>query len=978
MHFPFAFDRPLVFLLLPPLLAAVWWLARRSLAGMHPATERLALATRMVLVVLVLIALSGAHLVRRSDRLTTLFLIDVSKSIRPDQRARGLDFVRKALASKHRTDQAGVVVFGRTPNVEARPSDDFDQLDNIHPSVAGDATDLQGALRVASSTFPADSGRKIVIVSDGNENVGDAASEIESLKRDGVRVDIAAPPLALGQNGETAAEALVEGVDTPARVRKSAPFPVRIVVSSTVAQSAMVSLQRDGQPILRTKVQLRAGKNALSFQEKIEQPGFHRYDAQLEPSADTVAENNHAYGFVTVQGRPHILYIAAPDRHIAPTLQQAMAAQNIQMDTVTPTAAPATVAGLAPYDAVVLSDVSADEVGTPAMAAMEESVRDFGMGLGMIGGTTSFGAGDYQDTPVEMALPVRMDVKDRKRIPPAAIALVIEDLEEETNINWSIEAAKGVVDAMEPQDQLGVIDCNNIWRIPMQHVIDRTAIKNQMSDLTGMNDPPNYDLYLQSAAGVVKSTGAPIQHIIFFGDGDATMDTQQTALVVQNIRKMGITVSTIASGADPGGIQFLKDLATVGGGKAYVAEQASDLPRLLLKDQQTVSKQLIVEKPFLAREDFTDDITGSLNWASAPPLLGYNIATAKPGAIVPLTAPEHNDPLFAHWRYGLGRTFAFTSDDQAHWAAPWLPWSGYPEFWAHALRWSLRSNTDADFAANVENENGKGHLTVDALSSGGFVNNAKLTARVVSPDQTIRDVELSQTGPGHYESTFDTDQTGAYMVNVQRAPNAAAPNAPSSSQSLGLVVPYSPEYRTVTPNLPLLTRLADATAGRFQTDPTRIFRDAPLWEVGRLDLAPFLLTIAALLFLFDVAVRRLGIRPAQIRDAAVQGVEAAEAKAETIKKERAARRDPAPQMARLLARKSEARTAAPPESPQSTTDRLLNRRAAQTRDTDESFPRVASLRTPPPPKPPTDPNAGDAGYTNRLLDAKRRARGEDE
>ena len=657
---------------------------------------------------------------------------------------------------------------------------------------------------------------------------------------------------------------------------------------------------------------------------------------------------------MTVQGRPHILYIAAPDRHIAPTLQQAMAAQNIQMDTVTPTAAPATVAGLAPYDAVVLSDVSADEVGTPAMAAMEESVRDFGMGLGMIGGTTSFGAGDYQDTPVEMALPVRMDVKDRKRIPPAAIALVIEDLEEETNINWSIEAAKGVVDAMEPQDQLGVIDCNNIWRIPMQHVIDRTAIKNQMSDLTGMNDPPNYDLYLQSAAGVVKSTGAPIQHIIFFGDGDATMDTQQTALVVQNIRKMGITVSTIASGADPGGIQFLKDLATVGGGKAYVAEQASDLPRLLLKDQQTVSKQLIVEKPFLAREDFTDDITGSLNWASAPPLLGYNIATAKPGAIVPLTAPEHNDPLFAHWRYGLGRTFAFTSDDQAHWAAPWLPWSGYPEFWAHALRWSLRSNTDADFAANVENENGKGHLTVDALSSGGFVNNAKLTARVVSPDQTIRDVELSQTGPGHYESTFDTDQTGAYMVNVQRAPNAAAPNAPSSSQSLGLVVPYSPEYRTVTPNLPLLTRLADATAGRFQTDPTRIFRDAPLWEVGRLDLAPILLTLAALLFLFDVAVRRpRGIRPAQIRDAAVQGVEAAEAKAETIKKDRAAAPRPGPS------------NGAPPspENPKPAPPRPPNPPAQP--------PTASSTAAPPKPATPTKTSPASPRCAHRLRPSRR-------
>ena len=51
---------------------------------------------------------------------------------------------------------------------------------------------------------------------------------------------------------------------------------------------------------------------------------------------------------------------------------------------------------------------------------------------------------------------------------------------------------------------------------------------------------------------------------------------------LKKIHKKGITVSTIASGADDRGIQFLKDIATFGGGKSYVAEKATDLPGLLL------------------------------------------------------------------------------------------------------------------------------------------------------------------------------------------------------------------------------------------------------------------------------------------------------------------------------------------------------------------------------------------------------------
>ena len=982
MQSPVSFDRPWLLLLLPLVLAVFWGIGRRSYAGLNPGTAQLALATRALLAALLICALAGIHLVQRSDKLATIFLLDVSKSVRNDQQAAGREYINKALAAKRAGDQGGIIEFGRTSNVDEAPSETMQSLEQGKPTVAGDATNLSEALRLAKSSFPTGLGRKIVVLSDGNENVGESETEIDGLRADGVRVDVAPTALGQGANGTPIGEAMVDDVSLPTRARQDQPFNVRIVVSSTVAQTGTLTLTRDGQPLGQQSVQLKAGKNAFTYSETVHDAGFHKYDAVLTAPNDTIAENNHGFGFVAVQGRPRILYIADTANAGIASIKNALAAQQIDMDVQTPGAIPANVAALASYDAVVLSDVPAEELGPGQMSALETATKEFGVGLGMVGGPNSYAAGQYSGTPIETALPVKMDIKDKKRFPTVAVALVIEDLEEPGNVNMSIEAAKAVVDLLDPQDQIGVEDCNGQWRIPMQLVTDRNKIKGMMASLTGMNDPPTYDPYLLEAGRVLSSTQAQVKHIIFLGDGDAINESGQNTASLQNLKKQGITLSTIATGADAQGAQFLASLSSIGGGSAYVAERPEDLPRLLLKDQQSVSKLRIIEEPFIAKPIPDDEVIAGIDWGSEPPLLGYNVSSAKPGSVVALTAPDHRDPVFAYWRYGLGRTFAFTSDDRPHWAVHWLGWPGYSRFWAQTLRWSLRQNTAADFQSTLDNENGKGHLIVDAFTAaGGFANGTKITANVVAPDLSLKPVTLAQTGPGRYEGVFDADQTGPYLVNVHQGD--ARPNGPPPpSQTVSLVVPYSPEYRTLGPNLPLLTRLTEGTGGKVQNDAAQIYRDAPSWVVGVRDIGPLLLLCAALLFLADVAIRRLVIRPASVRETVTTGAQTVGSKVAAYRdtKARPLAQPSTPQMNRLLERKTTTRTASTPEDDPTTTQQLLNRRASRAQEAgDDPFPYVASL--PPKPKPPAGtPGAEgntEAGYTNRLLDAKKRAKEKD-
>ncbi len=60
------------------------------------------------------------------------------------------------------------------------------------------------------------------------------------------------------------------------------------------------------------------------------------------------------------------------------------------------------------------------------MLALQVFTRDLGRGLVMLGGPNSYGAGGYKRTPLEEALPVDMDVRDRDRQPDVALVVVID------------------------------------------------------------------------------------------------------------------------------------------------------------------------------------------------------------------------------------------------------------------------------------------------------------------------------------------------------------------------------------------------------------------------------------------------------------------------------------------------------------------------------------------------------------------------
>jgi hypothetical protein len=204
----------------------------------------------------------------------------------------------------------------------------------------------------------------------------------------------------------------------------------------------------------------------------------------------------------------------------------------------------------------------------------------------------------------------------------------------------------------------------------------------------------------------------------------------------------------------------------------------------------------------------------------------------------------------------LGKATAFTSDAKSRWASLWIGrWSGFGQFWAQVLRETARPPQGQGMDLRVAMIGDQAVIDADVLSDAGTRgNDARVTAEVffvpadslAAPMKLMQTMPLRQSGPGLYDGSFKPDAAGVYLIRAQSGAQmvtAGIVNNPSAEASLGTV------------NDKLLREACNLTGGSY------IEKDAKL-DLGSakgkryVELWPYLVMAALLLFLVDVGVRR--------------------------------------------------------------------------------------------------------------------------
>ncbi len=843
------FQQPLLLLalLVVPLVLA---LALSRLRAMNLVRRRAAVALRATIMVLAILALAQPSLTRPDESVSVVYVVDESDSTNGAFREAAADWLRRSLELAGPNDRTAVVRFGRHASVDraATPA-----------SVDGSATNLDEALRLARDLVPKSGGRRIVLLTDGWENVGSAQDAATEAVPPGVQVTFVAPASAQGP------EVAVRTLDAPVQIRDGAPFEAAVVVDSALDTSATLRLFVDGRPAAEQAVRLAAGPNRFTLGQRARALGLRRLRVEVQAPADTRPDNNAAEAVTAVKEAGRVLLLEGRQGEAA-HLTDVLREGGLEVEVAAPNSVPPRADGLDRYDAVGLVNVAATQLALDQQRTLEQYVQTMGRGLFVAGGNTSFALGGYSGTILDDVLPVSPAPPTRREQGSVALFLVIDksgsmDLyrSDASKMAMAREAAILATEALRPGDTLGVLafDVRHQWAVSPIKISGPEEIRAAQSRIASIRADGGTSIFpaLEEAYKAAAQSDAKLKHIILLTDGQS-FDADYAGLI-NRMRPAQITLSTIAIGADSD-TKLLTTLAQIGAGRYYFTERAQDIPKIATKETTIVTRSALVEGRVVPRLVESSPVMLGLTGGELPTLQGYVATTSRSRAHTVLST-DRGDPLLAHWHYGLGRVVAWTSDATGAWSADWQAWADGPRFWQQAVRWTMPEPSQAGFQVGVTVAGDQVTFRVNSVRPDGrFADLLDTRVTVVTPSGEGRELAIPQAGPGAYSLTTTAPRPGAYEARFSQQDRGGVLH----QESIGFTVSGPAELRSVGINRSLLNRVVARSGGRELHEPADPFaRDLPAGGERGTPLWPWLATAAILLFPLDVAIRRFRFGP---------------------------------------------------------------------------------------------------------------------
>jgi len=847
-------------------LVPMVWLARRNLAALGSGRRAVAVAFRVLAVLLLVVLLARPMLVRTSRRATVIAVIDRSQSIPAELGEAALDFLSRATVAGAGENQLAIVDVAETASISKLPSTDT-SVRRRNTTLTGQQSRLAGGIEMAMAIAPPDTATRILLLSEGNETEGDLKEAAKTAAANKIPIDV----LPLPYRYES--EVLFRRVAAPPRARSGQTISLRFILNSTADVRGKLLLTLNGKPVdlaldspeVAVPVELKEGTNVKTVSLPVGLRGMHNFEAVFmpdDPRQDRIAENNRASAITYVAGPGHILVIDV-DNTSSELLMRALKTTDMDVRYAAVGDLPDNLAMLMDTDAIVLVNVDCGSLSYAQQEMLCRYVNDLGGGLVMVGGPNSFGAGGWIGSPIAEILPVDLDPPQKKQLPKGALVLIMHACEMAQGNYWGKKVAMSAVGTLSRLDLVGILSYDwqgaKDWVYPLGPVGNKDEVNAKIEQMQ-MGDMPSLHDHLLTAYNSLVKCDAAQKHVIVISDGDPRAPTPEllNQLAAAKITCTGVCVFPHSS-MDK---QSLQRMAAATGGRYYDVTDPATLPQIFIKEAQVVRRALIIEEPFTPQVAF--GLSEILKGVTPPlPVLDGYVLTGPKGGLSQLVLTTHQaDPLLATCQSGLGRCVAFTSSADSRWAGRWLSWSDFVRFWEQVVRWAGKPTQSADCEIFTDVEGQEVTVNVEAVDTrGGPAPFAGIEGQVVTPEMKAEPLPLTQTGPGQYSARFRAAASGSYVVNLQY--RKTGPEEGTRLANAIVTVPFAPEFRDLSDNTPLLEEVSRVTDGRvlrLSSDPN----EANLYDYAGLKfpethlplLRPLMLVWIAI-FLLDVAVRRV-------------------------------------------------------------------------------------------------------------------------
>ena len=837
----------LYFLIFIPIILAFMYYSYRKYRSWNK-NEIVVLISRIIIFTLLIMALGNITVSIKGRNISTVFLLDVSESVGDFQNT-GKDFISEALEEIPRGNKAGVVLFGDNTVVD-KVINKKKEYKSIKNSPVVTATNIQEAIEASIALFEKGTSKRIVLITDGEENQGDILNTIPLINEQNIDLKI------YKVTGKKGNEAYVDSVKVPDNISVGEEFSVSIDIQSNYVTKAKLSLFSGREKVGEQEVQIQKGKNSFVFKDKQSSGGFKGYRVTIEADGDTNKINNEYSTFTNVIDKPTILIINGINGD-SKALEGILTNAGANIVKIAPGASPSSLNEMLQYKTIVLNNVYKDDLTNGFMENIEAYVKDYGGGLVTFGGEDSYALGGYKNTALEKVLPVYMDKRGKNEVPSISINLVIDKsssmVSEGSGVSKLTLAKEAAIKALENLreiDEISVLAFDDGFDVvvPLQNLRDKEAVKGLISGIQIGGGTAIYPA-LKEGYNMQLESSAKIKHTILLTDGEDSYAFEQYKDLLKNFNDNNITLSTVAVG-NGANSALLQSLASSGKGRSYYTDIYTDIPRIFAQEV------LLSAGTYIINEEFTPSIlanheilSGVKTSEGIPSLLGYIGTSIKENAVEILSS-SYDEPILAAIEYGLGRTVSFTSDIDGEWSKNYLNWEYGPQLIKNMVYFTIPQYSEEGYL-NITQEGSEAKVEYynDEVSTESKVNGI-----YTGEDGEGGEFELIQEEPGKYVANVPLSSLGYYNFSIREVKNEEVVKNHKGAFSLQ----YSDEYK-FNNNAEKLDVVVKETKGSFINKPEEVFQGNLEREYKKINLTIPLLIITILLFLVDIAYRRLNL-----------------------------------------------------------------------------------------------------------------------
>lgn len=852
-----SFDNPWLLLLALPLLAAVivpYCIAiGKDNKNGHTFTS---LILHILIISLIVPALAGMASVTVMTQTEVYVVADVSYSANRNL-SQIDDYIAELQTKLPENSTVGLVCFGKTPVTVAQAG--TEPLPSVTAAQVDDsATDIAGALEHAAGLFSEGVIKRIVLITDGKQTDSDATSALIAAVEHLYAENIALDTVYVDNNlGRDVPEVQIGGVDHTPATYLDHQTTAAVLVQSSMATEAIVTLRCEEQVVGQKAVSLISGYNIVNFTTDTSSAGEFDYEVSVQATADTSPHNNSYFFTQSVSESLKVLFITSQQTDA--DAAALMYGENATLDAyVNDPSVPCTVEQLCAYDEIVLSNVDVRKLKnyTAFVDSVDKAVSLFGKSLVTLGDTYIQNKSDDTLSALEDMLPVRFGNSDAD---PKLYCLVLDSsrsMQMASRLLMTKKAAIRFLELLGPEDYVMVISFSG--EVYVEQMPTEAKNKEQVAEIIQNIQPTQGTVIgaaLKAAFNQMKSLSFSEKQVVLISDGMSySAEPDDAADMANQIYQAGI-VTTVINSSCQEGTANLEKIANYGRGKYYWLQDERDLDELIFGDVADEMTEAVIEKQVpVTVVDAKDDVMQGLSYL--PDVHGYVYAKAKASARTVLSVPYTkasgstvDAPLYAYWKYGNGRVACFTSKISGEWAKDWQGTDG------QTFRSNLASTNiperrvDYPYTLYVSYDGTYAHVEMVPATLNPY---ATAVLRMTTPggeqmtEQLIFDSE-------RYSYSFAVSEIGKYGVEITYSYDDHS----FISQSV-FNLSYSPEYDAfVTFDAAELHNavrnrgtVSEGSVPTLVNDPDRIDTYSVYFTVP-------LLIAAAVLYVVDIIVRKI-------------------------------------------------------------------------------------------------------------------------